>query len=324
MTVSRRSKPRVPKAGNGPRSRRRRDAGREPLDTSRGSVSMGRSPTFPFAQWRAPDRYRTVYFDEGTGPALIFVHGLGGNVTHFEHLLPDLARDHRIVGLDLVGFGASAKPDRRYDVDFLVEHLLTFLAERGVERTTLVGHSMGGTICLAAALSRPEMVEALVLIGAACLAPLPRWIRLGSRLVLHAQVLNPVLKRSYDRILDNVFVDSPEANPYVRNFRVASLADEPGMPHLLPHLRDFARVSASVCRDLVQRDYSSRLHELKMPVLALWGDSDKLVTAPSVAEALTRIPRLRRAVIPRAGHLPMVERPAEVLDQIRAFLTNPP
>jgi len=296
----------------------------ELLDMSHGMVSLGRSPIFPYPQYRMSDQYKTVYFDEGTGPTMVFVHGLGGNVTHFEFILQDLGRDHRIVGLDLVGFGASLKPPCNYNIEFLADHLIAFLDHRGIKRTTLVGHSLGATVCLAASLKRPDLVESLILIGAAGLAPLPLWMRWGSHLVLHERLLFFLLFRLHNWILDNVFVDPPEKNEYVKHFRVSSLNDEPGFPNLLPQLKDFARVSTSICKDVVRCNYAPRLHELTMPVLALWGDNDKLVKLPSIEDALKLIPRLRRRVVLRSGHLTMVERPKEVVEMIREFLSNPP
>ena len=142
----------------------------EPLDQSE-FLGMGRSLTFPFPQWRDHDEYRTVFFDEGWGRTLVFVHGVGGNATHFEFVARSLARHHRVVGLDLVGQGWSSKPrNARYTIDLLSDHLLDFLDRRGIERATLVGHSLGGAVCLDAALRRPGLVDGLVLMCAAGVA----------------------------------------------------------------------------------------------------------------------------------------------------------
>lgn len=300
---------------------RPRAGGPRRLDESRGLASMGRSPTFPLAQWVDDDPYATAYFDEGRGRTLVFVHGLGGNVTHFEYVLGPLGRGRRVAGLDLVGFGASAKPFVNYSVERLSDHLLAFLDRRGIRKATLVGHSMGGTVCLATALRRPDVVEGLVMIGAAGIAPFPLWMRLGSRLVLHRELLYPALRYGYDWVLDNVFVDSVDENPNVRHFRIATLEDVAGA---IPHLREFARVSESACRDLVQRDYSDLVPGMRAPVLAIWGEADRLVRLPGVADVLDRFPRLRTLFLPRTGHMPMIERPRQVIEAVERFLADPP
>ncbi|MGI5861404.1 MAG: alpha/beta fold hydrolase [Myxococcales bacterium] len=283
-------------------------------------ASIGRSPSFPFAQRRAYDPYRTVYFDEGSGPPLVFVHGLGGNVTHFEFVARELANDHRVAGLDLVGFGASAKPRVRYEIELLRDHLLAFLEERDLRGAVVVGHSLGGAVAVAAALERPDLMKGLVLLGAAGLAPLPWWMRLSAPLLLWELPLFYLLQLTAGLILDQVFVDSPEENPYVRHFRQASMQDRSGFPNL----RDFARVSTTAVRALIRSDFSGRLQSLSVPVLALWGDSDKLVALPGVRESIERLPRSRLVVLERCGHLSMIERPREVVAEVRRFLADPP
>jgi pimeloyl-ACP methyl ester carboxylesterase len=291
----------------------------EPLDESV-FLGMGRSLSFPFPQWRDTDRYRTVFFDEGEGHAVVFVHGLGANFTHFEHVAAPLARDFRVVGIDLVGCGWSRKPDVRYSIDLLRDHLLSFLDRRGIGRATLVGHSLGGAVCLAAALARPGLADGIVLICAAGVARLPRYMRTAAPFMLRRQVLYPFLSLGFNFILKNVFVDNERDNEYVRWFHRSALRDAPGNPNL----RDFARVCETLCPDVARRDYSPRFPTLPAPVLGIWGDHDKLTSIGPVLMNLGRIPRVRTVVIPRAGHMPMVERPEETLFHLERFLESPP
>lgn len=291
----------------------------ELLDGSQGMLGMGRSHTFPFAEWRANDAYRTVFFDEGQGHPIVFVHGMGGNATHFEYLARQLVRRYRVIGLDLVGFGSSAKPDRRYTVELLRDHLLSFLDRRGLDRVTLVGHSMGGAICMAATLAQPQRVSSLALLCAAGLAPLPRWMRVGARLFVRRQLLYPLLLHGANFIVDNVFVEGPEQNEGARWFRDSALRDAPGNPNL----RAFARVTESLAPEVAKSDFSAQLVGLEMPVLAIWGQGDKLTLLPKVLRAMDRIPRVRTVVL-RCGHMPMIERPQETLFQLERLLDHPP
>lgn len=292
----------------------------EPLDEEHGFAGMGRSHTFPFRQWRDRDEYRTVFFDEGQGPPVVFVHGLGGNATHFEFLLTDLAKDHRVVGLDLVGCGWSRKPHVAYTVELLRDHLLSFLDRRAIGRATLVGHSLGGAVCMAAALARPGQFDSLALLCAAGVAPLPRWMRAAAPWFLRRKVLLPTLALGSNFIVRNVFVDSAEQNCHVRWFRESALRDDPGYPNL----RDFVRVCETLCRDVVTGDFSDQLASLHLPVLGIWGDADKLTCRSRVMRNLSRISRVRTVVLERCGHMPMIERPAETLFHLRRLLTSPP
>ncbi len=292
----------------------------ERLDETAGFLGMGRSLSFPFPQWRARDEYRTVFFDEGYGHPLVFVHGLGGNATHWEFVASQLVSRYRVVGLDLVGFGWTRKPHRPYDVELLRNHLLDFIDRRGIGRATLVGHSLGGAVCLSAALHRPGQFDSLALLCAAGVAPLPRWMRMAAPVFLHRKLLSTVLAYGANFIVDNVFCEGDEENAGVRWFRDSALRDEPGHSNL----RDFARVCESLGRELVAGDYSHRLASLHLPVLALWGNADKLTHLGSTLKQLDKIQRVRTVVLERCGHLPMIERPADTLFHLERLLDNPP
>jgi len=292
----------------------------EPLDERADFLGMGRALSIPFPQWRARDRYRTVFFDEGEGHPLVFVHGLGANATHWEMVARSLVEGYRVIGLDLVGCGWSAKPDRPYTIDLLRDHLLEFLDRRGVGTATLVGHSLGGAVCLAAALCRPGQFDGLALLCAAGVAPVPRWMRLAAPLFLKRQILYPTLRYGADFIVKNVFVEGAKENPHVQWFREAAMRDRPGFPAL----HDFARVSESLCRDVLRGDYSDRFPSLQLPVLAIWGDHDKLTTLGSVLDQLKGIRRLRTVVLRRCGHMPMVEHPDQTVFHLQRFLESPP
>lgn len=292
----------------------------ELLDESRGMLGMGRSLTFPFRQWRARDEYRTVYFDEGQGHPIVFVHGLGANATHFEFVARDMVRHHRVAGLDLVGCGWSRKPERPYTINLLRDHLLDFLDRRGIGHATLVGHSLGGAVCIAAALARPGQFHSLALLCAAGVAPLPGWMRAAAPVFLRPKVLLPTLALGCRFIVNNVFVDGPKENPHVRWFHRSAMRDE----LTVPNLRDFVRVCETLCQDVVDNDFASRLSSLHLPVLALWGDTDKLTCRSAVLENLDRIQRIRTVILKRCGHMPMIEHPRQTVAQLERLVEHPP
>ena len=106
------------------------------------------------------------YLVEGRGPAIILVHGLGGFAESWRHNVPALAERATVYAVDLPGFGRSGKPPGRYDLQFLARALHAFVDALGVSQVSLVGHSLGGAVCVTYALTHPAFVERLALVGA--------------------------------------------------------------------------------------------------------------------------------------------------------------
>lgn len=312
--------PVVPLRSPGARAPQRPRPAPVPLDETGPFGGMGRSLTFPFRQWRDDDEHQTVFFDEGRGHPLVFVHGLGGNCTNFELLVGELVKQYRVVGIDVLGLGWTAKPNVPYRIEMLRDHLLGFLERHEIERPTLVGHSLGGAVVLSAALAAPDRFHSLALLCAAGLAPLPAWMRVAAPLAMDRRILFATLALGANVISQAVFSDREEHNAGVRWFRQSSLRDDPGYPNL----REFARVCESLCVDLVGRNYSAELPTLGLPVLALWGDADKLTCQANVLRAMGKIRRVRTVVLRRCGHMPMIERPTETLFHIKRLLDSPP
>lgn len=107
------------------------------------------------------------YVEAGSGPPLVFVHGLGGSWGDWEYQLPFFAARHRVLAPDLRGFGETPQGRHPPGVRQLVRDLQGFLDAADIARCTLVGHSMGGAVCLQFALEHPQRVERLVITNSA-------------------------------------------------------------------------------------------------------------------------------------------------------------
>ena len=106
------------------------------------------------------------YVRQGRGPAVVLLHGLGGFAESWRRTIDVLAPRADILAPDLPGFGLSAKPRGRYDLDFFVRALHNFLDLAEVGQVSVVGHSLGGAVAVAYALTHPARVDRLALIGA--------------------------------------------------------------------------------------------------------------------------------------------------------------
>src|SRR2546429_4296800 len=123
------------------------------------------------------------YVYGGSGPPLVLVHGLGSSAAvEFYYNLEPLAAHHRVLAIDLPGFGKSDKPMLKYTIDLFVKAVRDLMACEGLERAAVMGVSMGGRVALGLALDSPQLVERLVLVDALGVGP-PRRV-LAYRILL--------------------------------------------------------------------------------------------------------------------------------------------
>lgn len=120
-----------------------------------------------------PERYaqigggRVCYIDEGSGPALLFVHGIGASMTNWAPNIEFFRRGYRVIALDLPGFGKSGFADNDCTVEHFCGAILGLLEHLGVENGSVIGNSLGGLIALHMTLEHPELVLSLVLVDSA-------------------------------------------------------------------------------------------------------------------------------------------------------------
>ncbi len=112
---------------------------------------------------------RTNVHDVGQGPPVLLIHGSGPGVTAWANwrlVMPELARQARVIAPDMVGFGYTDRPEgQRYDMNAWVAQAVDLLDALGIEQTDLVGNSFGGALALALAIRHPKRVRRLVLMG---------------------------------------------------------------------------------------------------------------------------------------------------------------
>ncbi len=230
---------------------------------------------------------------------LILIHGAGGSALHWP---PEVRRlpGHWVLGIDLPGHGESGG-EGQATIEGYVERLKAWLNALSIDRAIWVGHSMGGGISLTAALLIPDRVAGLVLVGT------------GGRLRVHSSILEAsaqpeTFRGAVDIIISWAF--SPEAPPKLTKLAAKRMAET--QPHVLHH--DF-----KACN---QFDVMSRLEEINVPAIAICGRDDNL-TPPKYSEYLAEhIPDARLTLIDGAGHMVMLEKPAEVAQAIHDFTSQ--
>jgi pimeloyl-ACP methyl ester carboxylesterase len=281
---------------------------------SPGALYPSRSEQFPYRERTFLfDGTPLVYFDAGAGPAVLFVHGLGANLTHFEYVAPPLAAaGYRVCGLDLPGFGLSGKPRRSYSIRWLAESVIALMDHLGISTVTLAGHSLGGLVCADVACHERERVERLVLISSAGLFRLPLPFQWVARTILRPGLVATALERNARRLLEKRVFE--ERNERVEKFIERSVTRPD--PRFCP---DLARVMWSLRRDLTRCHLLDDAHRLTMPTLVIYGACDKLLPTKAVPSWAARLPMGELEVIERCGHMPIIEKPEPVVAAMRSF-----
>jgi len=249
--------------------------------------------------------YRIHYFAGGTGEPLVLVHGLASRGLDFAPLMPALARHHRVFALDLLGYGASDRPNVDYSVTLETTILRQFLDSKGLTRVNLAGWSMGGWIALDFAVQAPERVNRLVLLDSAGLKFVPGFdVRLFSPHTLaEIQELEKLLTPHPWHLPTFMMQD------FLRQLRAQDWVVERTVNSMLTG------------RELLD----GKLASVTMPVLIVWGKQDA-VTPLSLGEAMHReMPQSVLAILDGCGHVAPVECHDRVLAEMQPFLsTNPP
>jgi pimeloyl-ACP methyl ester carboxylesterase len=260
---------------------------------------------------------RVNYAEMGEGPPLIFIHGLSGCWQNWLENIPHMARRHRVVALDLPGFGESELPHEEISIPGYGRFVDAFLGEIGVERAALVGNSMGGFIAAETAISHPSRVAKLVLVSAAGLKRTSNWqldtLERTARLAHPATaavlarreflIKRPKLRR---RVLYGI-VRYPERIEPELVYEVASGAGKPGFLDALKAISNY--------------DFRERLPEISVPTLIIWGRDDRIVPVSGAYEYERLIPDSRRVIFEATGHMAMLERPARFNQLVEEFLT---
>ncbi len=223
--------------------------------------------------------------DRGVGPPLILLHGLAGSARWWSRNLPALSRSFRVIAIDLPGFGASPR-GHRLDLEEVAGQLASTMDQLGIERASVVGHSMGGLIAGGLAADYPGRVHRLILVDAAFLS-------------LDRAAVRPVsgpavtLRWTAPSLLPVAIADGLRAGP-------ARLAD------------------ATI--QLARVDWRRKLPLVEAPTLVIWGEHDMICPIAIGRLIVATIPGSRLLVVEGAAHNPMWERADIFNREVLGFL----
>ncbi|MGK2936877.1 MAG: alpha/beta fold hydrolase [Solirubrobacteraceae bacterium] len=256
-------------------------------------------------------------------PTVVFVHGLGGSWQNWlENLLP-FATDHRVIAVDLPGFGASPLPREQITIPRYAALLDRLFGLLDIDAAAVVGNSMGGLIAAELALRHPHRVERLVLVSAAGLTPADRYNP-------HVFATFKRLERGLQHVSSHAATRAEDLARRKR-LRRAALSVVAAAPELLPCALVAEQIKGAgkpgfmpASEALLTYPIRDRVAEVACPTLVVWGTRDRLVPVKDASEYEALIPDARKVVYKRTGHVPQLERPARFNTDLRAFLEEQP
>jgi len=259
--------------------------------------------------------------ESGQGKPLVLLHGLGASSYTWRMVIPELSRTHRVIAIDLKGFGQSDKPlDGRYSIFDQARLIEDYLRRNKIRNATLIGHSYGGGVALAVAMHQMDTatrnIDRLVLIDSiAYRQPMPFFFQLlripvlgeiGMSLIPPEVQMERAMEIAY-------YKDDKVARDAVNNY-ASALYSQGGRHALLFTINSLDPEQA----DELSKGYK----DLNMPALLLWCDHDRIVLL-SVGKRLAKdLPNARIKVIEDCGHIPHEEQPEQTLRVLEPFVAG--
>ncbi len=271
------------------------------------------TPHSRFIQWKGNNIH---YTDEGSGPTILMIHGLGGSFYNFQGLADQLKNEYRVIRVDIPGMGLSDFNSCSSQTDFFAEYtdfFKSFIEQVHIDSMYLMGNSLGGMMSWMITTRFPDKVRGMVLINSAgyemeqilanAAGPL-RWKWFGQ-----------ILERGMPRLLTDYclwhpFADKNKVNPA-----------EYGLTYNLLNREGNIRTLTSLAT-CGQRPDTTLIQSIKVPTLIIWGQEDVIIPVAHAEKFHRDIPGSKVKIYSPCGHMAMMEFPEEVAGEFKKFF-NP-
>ena len=266
----------------------------------------------------------------GSGRPAVLVHGLGGNALNWMAVAPRIAETHRVLALDLAGFGQTPLFHRSATVGANAQLLHDFVERIVGEPVLLVGNSMGGHIAILEAAEHPDSVTALVLVDAAVAGARLRRaepMMMGALAAISLPGLGPALfNRRFSRVdpealvrqtLALVCADASRVDPSVVAAHVTLTRER---AHLGPqNTRAFVQAFRSIGFRVADPRFWAKVRRVAAPALIVHGRLDRIVPVSAALELKRRRPDWKLEILEGMGHVPMLEAPEMFVRALEAW-----
>ncbi|WP_456277857.1 alpha/beta fold hydrolase [Bacillus sp. AK128] len=258
--------------------------------------------------------YETYSSPSTEQPTIVLIHGFLSSTFSFRRLIPLLTRDYNVIAIDFPPFGKSDK-SRKFVYTFqnIASMVIMLLETLQINKPILVGHSMGGQLCLQIIKQRPELVDQAVLLCSSSYLERSKWsIRVLTYIpFFHLYLKRWLAKKGVRRNLLNVVYDSSMIDEEMMRGYEQPFMNElifPGLARLIRHREE------DLC--------SEELQQIDTECLLIWGKEDKVVPLKIGKRLNEDLPNSKLIVIDRAGHLIPEEKPNLIYSYIRQFISK--
>jgi pimeloyl-ACP methyl ester carboxylesterase len=264
---------------------------------------------------------RVIYRIAGSGPPVVLIHGMLNSSSHWQSVAMELARDHTVIAPDLIGHGDSAAPRGDYSLGAHAASIRDLLAAIGIDRASIVGHSLGGGVAMQFFYQFPQRVERLVLISSGGLgrevSPMLRTAALPGVSALLSLTIQPrvlsALAGGGRRLRERALAGGVYLQAIARALRPLENAD--ARQAFLTTLRSVIDVRGQ------RVSATDRLYLLEsMPTMIVWGERDNTIPLVHGRRAHEAIPHSFFRTLPDAAHFPHLEDPGGLSRLLREFI----
>lgn len=288
-----------------------------------GNVYAGTEPLSPLdAEYLYPVRnikvggYKIAYIDEGKGQPIIFIHGVSSTLSSFDGLYPAMVKNgYRVIGMDLLGYGKSDKPDIAYSVPLHARTVISLAKQLGLKDAILVGHSMGGAVSVYAMLEEPDLFRSMVLMT-------------PGGLTQYSPAVVFFLKHFYDYIWANLYSDPRAAGEYYHElvYQWSPAMDEflKTRERMMAH-PEWKKVQKTIKDSTISvvriaKEILPKIGSIKKPVLVLLAQNDTLISSSKVkANIEERTKEWGIDVFEKCGHMIQLEQKDKVIERLLEF-----
>lgn len=272
------------------------------------------------------DRYvdvngiRTRYWQAGdSGPAVVFVHGIGASVEYWVRNLAAVAGRFRVYAVDIVGFGRTDKPPGfDYSLNNVADFMAGFLDAVGLDHVHWVGNSMGGLVVMVTAVRYPRRAQSVALVDSAGFGKQVTWLFRLMSIPLVGELMVNLGDRGMRYLIRYLFSAPHEVPASWVNALVDIMRQPDSRRAFLEVLR--AGVDIWGVKRQIVEVVPHLMDIYDFPTLVVWGRQDRILPFEQGLNALARIPGAQLHVWDGAGHLPMLEKAASFNRVLLAWL----